>query len=785
MERSEKSEGANTLSRAYEERHLAECVEVIRTNTEVYEVEVRRMNAEIKDMYERYHDNDLEIFTELSNTITMNENMKIALAKCLRAMKKPYFGRIDIQEYDGRGKRPQETFYLGKGGVMKDPTHILVVDWRAPIANVYYENGLGECSYLAPGGRKYTIDLQGKRTYEIDGDRLIDFYDSEVVANDELLTKYLAKNKEAVLGEIIATIQKEQNDIIRKSPYRSMIVQGVAGSGKTTVAMHRISYILYNYTKDFKPDDFYIIGSNRILLNYITGVLPELDVHGVRQMTMEQLFVRLLYEDWNEKKYEIAACDTGSVRKGKQAWFLALQEYIDRLEEETIPQDDIYLKDEILFSREQINRYRRDNAVLSIQSKIDGLNERTLVKLRNELTGRDLVYSAEDRRALIREYTGRFGAKKWKKSIFEIYDEFCAAQGMVLGEETDEERKGTDPEKKPGEETKGTALEKEPSEERKGTAPEKESGEERKGTAPEKESGADKFGNTPVKALRAEQGQKASRTSRAGKRMAKEKKRGCDVYDLAALAYIYKRVKETERIREASHIVIDEAQDFGMMAYESLHFCIPRCSWTIMGDVSQNIHFGFGLGDWEELKELILNDPKDTFGVLSKSYRNTVEISDFAQKILRHGSFSSYPIEPIIRHGNPVLAEACRDGESMLLRAVSLLESWQRDGLETIAVVCRDADSASVAAQRLGGRIRIEESNLELAEFRQGIMVLPVDYTKGLEFDAVLIWEPTQEDYPEDDGHAKLLYVAATRALHELAILHTGNVSRLLENTEV
>ena len=77
-----------------------------------------------------------------------------------------------------------------------------MVDWRAPIANVYYENGLGECSYLAPGGRKYTIDLQRKRTYEIDGDRLIDFYDSEVVANDELLTKYLAKNKEAVLGEI-------------------------------------------------------------------------------------------------------------------------------------------------------------------------------------------------------------------------------------------------------------------------------------------------------------------------------------------------------------------------------------------------------------------------------------------------------------------------------------------------------------------------------------------------------------------------------------------------------
>ncbi len=209
--------------------------------------------------------------------------MKTALRKNQRALKKPYFGRIDIKDND----REEETFYIGKGGVMKDTTTIMVVDWRAPLANVYYENGLGECSYIAPDKIKITIDLKKKRTFEIDGEKLIDYFDSEVVTNDDLLTKYLAKNKEAVLGEIIATIQKEQNDIIRKSPYRNMIVQGVAGSGKTTVAMHRISYILYNYAEDFKPEDFYIIGSNHILLNYITGVLPDLDVHGVKQMTMD------------------------------------------------------------------------------------------------------------------------------------------------------------------------------------------------------------------------------------------------------------------------------------------------------------------------------------------------------------------------------------------------------------------------------------------------------------------------------------------------------------------
>ena len=103
--------------------------------------------------------------------------------------------------------------------------------------------------------------------------------------------------------EIKSTIQSEQNEIIRKKPQHNVIVQGAAGSGKTTVAMHRISYILYNYGEEFTPEDFYVIGSNQVLLNYITGVLPELDVYGVSQMTMEQLFIRLLYEDWDEKKY--------------------------------------------------------------------------------------------------------------------------------------------------------------------------------------------------------------------------------------------------------------------------------------------------------------------------------------------------------------------------------------------------------------------------------------------------------------------------------------------------
>lgn len=690
-------EESSRNERFREETYLKDCVRVIRRNIESYEKEIKVMDAEIEDMYDRYRHDDPEIFTELSNTITMNNNMKTALNKNQKALKKSYFGRIDIQE---TGRAP-ETFYIGKGGVMDGTTKILVVDWRAPIANVYYENGLGECTYTAPGNTQYTVDLQRKRTYEIDCDRLIDYYDSEVVANDELLTKYLAKNKEAVLGEIIATIQKEQNDIIRKSPYRSMIVQGVAGSGKTTVAMHRISFIMYNYSADFRPEDFYIIGSNRILLNYITGVLPDLDVYGIRQMTMEQLFIRLLYEDWNEKKYHVIPCDEHSFKKGTGTWYQDLVDFCGRLEESVIPKEDIYLKGEILYSSEQIKSYIKDNPTISIQGKIDALNIRALNKLKNEITGRDITYEPDEKKLLIKEYTGRFGAKKWKKPIFDLYQEFLEEQKQAGYEEA---------------------------------------------SACESNSSQKKF----------------------------------DVYDLAALAYLYKRVKETDPIREARHIVVDEAQDFGMMAYSVLKFCIPLCTWTIMGDVSQNIHFGFGLNDWEELKRLILTDRNDYFAVLSKSYRNTVEISDFAQMILKHGSFSSYPIEPIIRHGNPVRVQECAGEEEMLKTSVRILKSWQKEGYETIAVVTRDEEESKELSDKLGRLIPIGESDLEKAVFQNGIMVLPVGYTKGLEFDAVLIYNPTSVDYPVDDGHAKLLYVAATRALHELAVLHRGDVTELL-----
>ncbi|MFR4589264.1 MAG: ATP-binding domain-containing protein [Eisenbergiella sp.] len=707
------------ISRRDEEAYLARTLEVVRDNVEEYGKEVARMQEDIDEMLEHYHDNDTEVLTILNNTVTMHSHMKRALERNEKAIKKPYFGRIVFQD---EMLDKEESLYIGRGGIFSDTTHWMVVDWRAPVANAYYENGLGKCSYPVPGGGRMKIDLKLKRTFEIENAKLLDYFDTEVVANDDLLTKYLAKSKQAVLGEIIATIQKEQNDIIRQSPFHNVIVQGVAGSGKTTVAMHRISYILYNYAEKFKPEDFYIVGSNRILLDYITGVLPDLDVYGIKQMTMEQLFVRLLYEDWDGEKYSITAPRKGEYARGKLQWFHALERFCERLEWDTIPRNSVMLDpkqfvegfkdgrggvyDErggksdvkrmvILYPGEAIERYIRQNPRVSVQSKILMLNERLAGKVEDEFLGKGVKYTDAEKKAIRRAYRDRFGKKVWKGSIFDLYRKFL----------TEQQAKGY------------------------------------KGALPET---------------------------------------AFDVYDLAALAYLYKRVKETELISEAHHIVIDEAQDFGMMVYAVLKYCVKDCTYTIMGDVSQNIHMGYGLNDWEEAKTQMLSGERDAFCILKKSYRNTVEISDFAADILAHGSFPGYSAEPVLRHGDPVLVEKAADDVELIARAEAVCRDWQRNGFDTIAVICRDEKEAERTAKELGKRLPVAESNLEKAVFDKGIMVLPVEYTKGLEFDAVLLLDPGREQYPTDDGHAKLLYVAATRALHRLCVLHTGNLTGMI-----
>ncbi len=234
----------------------------------------------LKELFKFDYDAYLEEKFKLEAEIKALEKAKLV----------PYFARIDF-----KNDKHFDKCYIGKKGVSDYDNNIITVDWRAPISSLYYDSNVGHCSYEAPEG---TIDgdLLLKRQYTIENSKLINFNDVDTVSNDELLKPYLSVSADNRLKNIVSTIQSEQNKIIREKLGKNLVIQGVAGSGKTTVALHRIAYLVYNNREIYKPSDYMVIGPNKFFVSYISSILPDLDVNGVTQNTLDELFENYVNE---------------------------------------------------------------------------------------------------------------------------------------------------------------------------------------------------------------------------------------------------------------------------------------------------------------------------------------------------------------------------------------------------------------------------------------------------------------------------------------------------------
>lgn len=670
--------------RQQEEKHLQECREIIHNNIVMYEQQVEARHEETQALFREVQSGNVELYDQMFTSKSLEEHSRNQLSKNQAAFERPFFGRIDYKNLD---EKLYESIYIGKHGVQKDQTNVVVVDWRAPISTVYYENELGRGSYGIPDGREYEIDLQLKRTFDIENGKLQGYYDSDVAANDELLVKYLSKNRDAVLGDIIATIQKEQNAIIRENPFHNVIVQGVAGSGKTTVAMHRISYIMYNYKERFTSNEFCIVGGSDILIDYITGGLPELDVYDVKHMRMDELLTYLLKREW-KKKYQLIEPDTACAWKSKMLFAKELESYLLNLRKHILENSAVIDKDlGTLLSQQNNDRFIDSNPDFSINRLLVTLDERLRARIKLQSMDREEVgiYGRK-----LAQYKNYFGSHQYKGSIVTIYERFLEVYGKTYYIDVE-----------------------------------------------------------PV-------------IDRLHK--------GCfDVYDVAALVIIYYRTIQKKPDEEFGQMFIDEAQDFGPIVYYALRTVLPQCFFTIMGDVSQNVNYEFGMNDWRDIREKIFCENTDDFRVLAKSYRNTIEISEFAGKLLDSASRGAYKIEPVIRHGEPVHMIESISTEEALGLAEDIVLRMQEKGYETMALVCFDNETAEEIRSRLHGRIQIEDTSK--SGFSKGVTVLTVKETKGLEFDCVLLWKPDLKGYKDNPKLAKQLYVAATRALHELFVI--------------
>ena len=281
----------------------------------------------------------------------------------------PYFARIDFESEN------KDVCYIGKKGVSDYDNNIITVDWRAPISSLYYDSNIGTTSYISPEGEvKGKLTL--KRQYKIENSRLINFNDVDTVSNDELLKPYLSVSADNRLKNIVSTIQSEQNKIIRERMGKNLVVQGVAGSGKTTVALHRIAYLVYNNRHLFKASDYMVIGPNKFFVSYISGILPDLDVDGVAEYTIDELMLKYVDEKYNidNSLDKIKEIDEVSRFKTSMEIKKEIDKYFKNLE--ILPNIDFCINNVKILSKEFIKNIYDDinkNTYKSIKSRIERL----------------------------------------------------------------------------------------------------------------------------------------------------------------------------------------------------------------------------------------------------------------------------------------------------------------------------------------------------------------------------------------------------------------------------
>ena len=651
---------------------------------------------------------------------------------------KPYFARIDFTPEGGA----EDRLYIGKTTLIDGDTNVLVVDWRAPVASLYYEGRTGDAAYTCPDG-EIRGKLRLKRQFRIEKRRLLEYSDIDVTFDEELLRPYLEVGSDTRLKNIIATIQAEQNRIIRAPIQRPLIVQGAAGSGKTTVALHRIAYLIYTYAQRFRPSEFLIIAPNALFLDYISNVLPDLGVEDVRQQTFEALVQQALHrklkiEDPGEKLARLL-----SLGEEKSAPLIEAARYRSSLRYRDAI--DAYLR-----GREESFVPRADFcAGAFVLCPYEGIREMFLVEYRGE--------SYERRLAHIKERL-QGEAERGRAAVLRKIDADRDKKLARLRE--------TKPD--------AAAFRR-----------------EKQAIYSEHEQTVRDLMNGCKAALRAylklwalppavklygeflADGQALAACceglSDAARECVAQGRRRTEYEDLAALLHIRYRIAGAERALAVRHAVIDEAQDFSEFQFFALTETLACTSFTILGDLAQGIYWYRGTDNWRAVMERVFPAGCGLL-TLEKSYRSTVEIMEKANDVLgRMRGLEVQKAQPVIRHGEPVAFRRVSGAGEQAEAAARRVAELKAQGMENIALICRAGEDCARLYPALAKGI----PGLRLLESRQGryaggVSLAPSYLVKGLEFDAVLLLDAQQFGTGRFDTH--LLYVALTRAMHRLDV---------------
>ena len=635
----------------------------------------------------------------------------------------PYFGKFIFHEKNGGIKE----IYIGKKMLFDEKQGAIVNDWRSDLCSMYYDFNIGEDAYYIEGNDKKNGAITSKRQIHIENASLVSVNEQDTLSDDEILIKCLNDNFDARIKTIVATIQKEQNAIIRNSSTNNYIVQGVAGSGKTTVALHRISYLLYNELKKNSSPNFMIIGPNKFFLDYISSVLPELDIDDVYQTTFEDIFMANLKTKFKIKnKNEELIENMYDPSVGACCHYKTSIEYMDLIKKfvdfyiKSKLGEDIKYGNSIIIKKEKMSDLASDCVKIPYKERVNNyikkmtkffkenydevynqLSKPIMNELRstnpNNTTERQMVIGKINQlRSKIKQ-----GFNDELKQFFNFIDISPVSIYYSFIENLD---------------------------------------------IFTKDSNIETIRNITLKNLE----NKCISTS-----------------DMAAILYIQYLISGCKKYSDYNHLIIDEGQDLSMAQYFVLNKMFFNAKFDIYGDINQSIYAYQSISDWDELNKLLFNNNAIYFE-LNKGYRNTVEISNISNLILNKLNQNSS--NSISRSGVEIKLNDidCIDNASLKIKELSELYN---NGYKNIAIICKDCEEVELLFKQLRKyNLPINKITKDSDKYKTGVCVLPAYLSKGLEFDAVIINDASYYKYSEDVIDQRLLYVAVTRAMHQLIV---------------
>lgn len=719
--------GNNQTEKAFEEKRLAQTISLAEEQLKQAKEAADKKKSEIieakKDVRENtehgitslYTSDGFEALVELSQYINPvtdkiidyeEEEHKILLLE--KMIKSPYFARIDFKFDD---EDEFEKIYIGRSSLRKNSyQEMYVYDWRSPIASVFYRFMTGEAFYDAPCGR-VTGELNLKRQYEIKNGTLEYFFDSDVQIVDEFLRQLLSQNTTAKMKAIVETIQHEQDVVIRDMENDLLMVQGVAGSGKTSIALHRAAYLMYQglQTK-LSANNIMIISPNSIFEQYISNVLPELGEDNVISSVFEDILSELLNgrkiqsrNDFlenlivNSKYKEISR---NSIEFKTSSFFREiLDQFLIDIPRQWIEFEDVYYEGKCVVSRQILKDKILGRPETPLGIKLEQLEDYIFEQIFGTGKGR----GHKEEKNLIKQEIQKF----IKIDIVELYKILFSNEAYFY-----------------------SLL----------------------------------------------QNSNPSQNIKNIWKYTKENLEADSLYydDAIAIAYLYLKIYGTNKYKNIKQVVIDEAQDYYPLQYEIFNLLFSNAKFTILGDMKQTLAKKEDISFYEQIQK-ILNKKKSSLIMLDKSFRCTNEILNFSLKFIEQSS----QIKSFNRNGDSPKVYIADNSEIFIDEIVKEINLCQEKGFQSICLICKTEKNSIYLFNKIKHKLDIQLIKNGSVSDLQGVFILPVYMSKGLEFDTVLICDADSQNYHDEDDK-NLLYVACTRALHKLSLFCENEVSPLI-----